>query len=270
MRRVRRRLRSILHRLFNPALDEGALTRSLLATHCVGSGAEVGPGRRRLGDRDRTITFDRYRAFIGNGKTDVDVIADGSDLPLRDGLLDYLISAHCLEHVPDTLGYLEEWLRVLKGRGCLLLILPHMDRTFDRGRPLSTLEHHLAERGVSNDPERPLHWEEWERRLLRDRPAWLQRQGATHADGSINARYAAERAYIHYHCWTQNEMIRVLQHLDCEVLAAVETLPERTDSFLLLARKHNVDPPKQRESTGNPMARRADGDPSTAPTQLSN
>jgi SAM-dependent methyltransferase len=153
------------------------------------------------------------------------------------GTFDYVISSHCLEHVPDTLRNLEEWLRVLKDDGCLFLVLPHRDRTFDRDRPISTLEHHLAEYGVEDDPDNPLHWDEWEHRLSRDQPPWLERPGARLADGRINPRFAVERGFIHYHCWTQDEMIRVLQYLGCAIDAALDRMPDRVDSFLIVARK---------------------------------
>jgi SAM-dependent methyltransferase len=223
--------------VISPGLHEGALTEHFLDAYCRGRGAEIGPGRRRLGARERTVSFDRFRRFARIPATDVDVLADAAVLPLQNEVLDYVISSHCLEHVPDPLICLEEWLRVLKPTANLLLILPHLDRTFDRGRPVSTLEHHLAERGLVNDLDSPLHFDEWERRVLRDRPGWLSNPGAKRPDGSLNPRYAAERGRIHYHCWTQDEVIRILQHLRCKIVAAIELLPERPDSFLVVARK---------------------------------
>lgn len=79
----------------------------------------------------------------------VDVMADGAALPFLDESLDFVISSHVLEHLPDTIGALKEWYRVVKPGGYLFMILPHKMRTFDRHRertPLATLvmRHHGA------------------------------------------------------------------------------------------------------------------------------
>lgn len=69
----------------------------------------------------------------------VDVIADGTKLPFKDGEWDFVISSHCLEHNFDTLGALKEWLRVVKPGGFVFTIFPHPERTFDKGRPRTKL-----------------------------------------------------------------------------------------------------------------------------------
>lgn len=49
---------------------------------------------------------------------------DAMNLPVENGSQDYVFSSHCLEHIPDWLGALKEWTRVL-GEGCtLFLYLP--------------------------------------------------------------------------------------------------------------------------------------------------
>jgi SAM-dependent methyltransferase len=74
----------------------------------------------------------------------VDVVADGADLPFENNQWDFVISSHCLEHNWDTIAALKEWIRVVKVGGYVFTIFPHPERTFDKGRPRTTLEELIA------------------------------------------------------------------------------------------------------------------------------
>jgi len=69
------------------------------------------------------------------------------DTATLDGLpgdaYDFLIACHLLEHAHDPIAALLAWHRVLKPGGRALCIVPDARFTFDRGRPLTSLEHLL-------------------------------------------------------------------------------------------------------------------------------
>ncbi len=48
----------------------------------------------------------------------------GEQLPFKSGSLDYIISAHTLEHIRDTEITLREWLRVLRIGALMAIVLP--------------------------------------------------------------------------------------------------------------------------------------------------
>lgn len=50
---------------------------------------------------------------------------DGVHLPFDSNSQDYVYSSHCLEHVTDYSGTIEEWHRVLKPGGYMIIIVPH-------------------------------------------------------------------------------------------------------------------------------------------------
>ncbi|MBS1504915.1 MAG: class I SAM-dependent methyltransferase, partial [Bacteroidetes bacterium] len=73
-------------------------------------------------------------------------IQDGTDLsPVDSEQYDFVLSSHSLEHIANPLKALNEWLRVLKRGGILVLVLPDKRYTFDHRRPVTKFEHLLQD-----------------------------------------------------------------------------------------------------------------------------
>ena len=51
---------------------------------------------------------------------------DGTRLPFSSNSVDTVYSSHCLEHIPDYVGSIIDWFRVLKIGGFLIIAVPHM------------------------------------------------------------------------------------------------------------------------------------------------
>ncbi len=85
-------------------------------------------GRTFFFDKNR-LPGSQYIAEAGN------LIAQRSDS------YDFVLSSHMLEHTANPLLALSEWMRVLRPRGALLLVVPHKDGTFDHRRPTTSLAH---------------------------------------------------------------------------------------------------------------------------------
>ena len=47
-------------------------------------------------------------------KRPVDVVAPGDDLPFEDDSIDFVLASHVIEHFPDPIRALEEWVRVAR------------------------------------------------------------------------------------------------------------------------------------------------------------
>jgi len=88
-------------------------------------------------------------------------IAEATDLSIiSDKTYDFVLSCHSLEHVANPLLALKEWNRVLKDQGRLLLILPHKEDTFDHLRPVTTLEHIIADFSNNTGEDDTTHLQE--------------------------------------------------------------------------------------------------------------
>lgn len=113
--------------------------------NCVFSKSTLWEGERGAGMS--------FRYSFGN-RVGMNFIAEGSELScIEDSSYDFILSSHSLEHIANPLKALNNWKRVLRRNGFLLLVLPDKDRTFDYRRPVTTLAHLLEdfERGTPED-----------------------------------------------------------------------------------------------------------------------
>ena len=60
---------------------------------------------------------------------------------IANGHYDFVLASHVLEHVANPLRALQEWNRVLKDKGVLLVIVPDKRRNFDHRRPFTKFDH---------------------------------------------------------------------------------------------------------------------------------
>ena len=100
------------------------------------------------GDIKEGQTF-RYENKIGR-----QYIADATDLSqIKDKTYDFVLSCHSLEHIANPIKALNEWIRIIRDDGYVLMIMPHKDRTFDNKRPVTTLDHMVSdfEQGTTED-----------------------------------------------------------------------------------------------------------------------
>jgi len=193
------------------AEEEIATVRAELSRRFIsGSGIEIGAGARPFpvppnarvsyGDmRDRAALQSYFKTDAVQSGREIDAQTLAA---IADASLDFIISAHVVEHVRDPIGAIVNAIRVLKRGGIHLLVVPDMRRTFDRDRPETTVAHALADfrdggvatcRQAYEEHLRYVHpiltgqrYSEWE----------IQRQ-ATEA-ARLWPRYGA-----HFHAWTR-------------------------------------------------------------------
>jgi len=74
------------------------------------------------------------------------LIAEACDIfEIVDGSYDFVAASHVLEHLANPLRALQEWKRLLKPSGTILVVAPHKAGTFDHRRPFTTFEHIKAD-----------------------------------------------------------------------------------------------------------------------------
>ncbi|MCM1216986.1 MAG: class I SAM-dependent methyltransferase [Lachnospiraceae bacterium] len=74
------------------------------------------------------------------------IIADATDLSaIADNTYDFVLSSNNLEHIANPMKAMEEFYRVLKKDGIILIVVPNKEVTFDHDREYTTFEHILKD-----------------------------------------------------------------------------------------------------------------------------
>lgn len=157
-------------------------------------------------------------------------IAEASSLPaLGNERYDFVISSNCLEHVANPIKALEEWLRIVRPGGHLLLVLPNQASNFDHRRPVTRFEHLLEDHrhGVGEDD-------------LTHLPEILALHDGSRDAGSPSPEAFRERSLknhenrcLHHHVFDPELMAALCRHLQLEL---VRSDSSASDHFML-ARK---------------------------------
>lgn len=106
----------------------------------IGGSTQNSFGLERIGGyADIDFTADQGAKWQANTfkPKQVNLVANGDDLPLKDNSVDYVINSHVVEHFFDPVKAIKEWLRVVKPGGYVFMIVPHKERTFDKLRTIT-------------------------------------------------------------------------------------------------------------------------------------
>ena len=128
---------------------ESALAHSL----CQGKGIEIGGSAHNpfgLDTQNVDVTaemtvYKQSEIDLCGSCLNVDIVASGDCLPIEDESVDFVVSSHVLEHMPDPIAALLEWDRVTRVGGTIFAIVPHKERTFDKARERTPLNHLIAD-----------------------------------------------------------------------------------------------------------------------------
>ena len=174
LRRAFFRIEPALAAVVNPLLRTRAtrIGRTVLAQKYLrGDGLELGAfasptmtpygARTRYVDRVPASHWKDVPEYRHVQPVDPDIIDDGATLAgVPDASQDYIVSFHMLEHVPNTLVAVENWIRVLKPGGILLVAVP--DRRFGRDAPreLTTFQHLVDDLRAGESRDDSAHYRE--------------------------------------------------------------------------------------------------------------
>jgi len=128
------------------SVSETSKCRERLAGFCSGNGLDLGFG----GDPivPHAICLDLPGPYAAYSEHPQHLKGDATDLRwFRDANLDFVYSSHLLEDFEDTGDVLDEWLRVLRIGGLLVLFLPDEQayRAYCQREGLSPNRHHMHE-----------------------------------------------------------------------------------------------------------------------------
>lgn len=103
------------------------------------------------------------KTFVYNNckKSGHQYICDAVDLRIIPSeKYDFVISCNNLEHIANPLKALNEWLRIIKQNGLVLLVLPNKKINFDHRRNITSFEHLLNDYIAQVDEDDMTHLDE--------------------------------------------------------------------------------------------------------------
>jgi predicted SAM-dependent methyltransferase len=183
---------------------------------CKGSGLEIGSLHSRL-DVDaevRIVDFIDTETLKDNYKDDlnvnvediwpVDIVTNAWDLSkVKSNSVDFVMSSHVLEHLPNPAVAIEEWMRVVKPGGVVFFVVPDMRHTFDKKRKLTSVETLLEKYKLKTDKVPYEAYDEFVKLTFED---------TNYSKESIQKMYE-DQANIHVHTFTEESLITLCNAL---------------------------------------------------------
>jgi SAM-dependent methyltransferase len=209
--------------------------RTLADVFIRGNGIEVGAGSRPFPIPAHASCFygdvRNHTELAKYFSTELVTVSGRIDAQTLDGIqpesLDFIISAHVIEHLYDPMRAIKEAIRRLRMGGVLLIAVPEMTRTWDRRRPVTTLRHVLDDERDGGESTRLQAYIEHATYVHPEMtgedlpPADIERMAnATMAKGMD----------LHVHAWTEEEFFQVIQHVAvverCQIAARLSAVNE--------------------------------------------
>lgn len=153
---------------------------------------------------------------------------------LTSGAYNFVLSSHVLEHTANPILALSEWMRLLKDQGALVLLLPNKDKTFDHRRPVTTMEHLIADFKTGMAEDDFTHMPEI--LALHD----LERDPEAGDLASFKARSMRnfENRCFHHHVFDTTLAVCLVEYMGMQIQAVEEIQPFH---ILIVAKKRGED-----------------------------
>ncbi|NEP11647.1 MAG: class I SAM-dependent methyltransferase [Symploca sp. SIO2C1] len=226
-----------------PISPEQALRRQIAWHYLSGNGIEIGalhsplevPPHAKVHYIDRLSIAElrkQYPELAEYELVEVDIIDDGETLPsIADASVDFVIANHMIEHCQDPISTIEHHLRVLKPGGILYMAVPDKRYTFDRDRPITSLEHLIRDYTEGSESSKYSHFDEWTR-VVNKVP---EDKAAAYIQRLMEMDYS-----IHFHVWTQVEFAELLLYCKNQLSFKfdIELLQKNGIEFILILSKN--------------------------------
>jgi len=162
---------------------------------------------------------------------------------------DFVIANHVLEHSPNPIGTLEIWSRVIRFQGVLFISVPIAEKCFDKGRPITTIQHLLSDYTLCKEGQieefgskNRVHYLEWitvsEPNLLKERGEKFEASSNSEIPARID-HFMATSGEIHFHTFTLDSFSDFLSFYSLEINRAirVEKVFDNTSEVVAILRK---------------------------------
>ena len=134
---------------------------------------------------------------------------------------DFVLSSHVLEHIANPIKALQEWMRVLRAGGALLLVVPHKDGTFDHRRPTTALAHLIDDLNNNTDEDDTTHLPE----ILALHDLSLDLAAGTLEEFKARSLENVKNRCLHHHVFDTRLVVEVVNYVGLQIRFVRPVLP---------------------------------------------
>jgi SAM-dependent methyltransferase len=164
----------------------------------------------------------RTYQFRRDWESGIQFILEATDLSeIPSGKYEFVVSSHSLEHTANPLLALNEWMRVMKPGGVLLLVLPHKEGTFDHRRPTTTLEHMINDYDNRTTEEDLTHLPE----IIKCHDLRMDRAAGDSEQFRRRSEQNSVNRCLHHHVFDVSTALALVDHAGFQILHAETALP---------------------------------------------
>lgn len=143
-------------------------------------------------------------------------IQDSVDLSqIESESYEFLLSSHVLEHIANPIKALEEWKRILKVDGHLILLVPHKDGTFDHNRPTTALKHLINDYENEIKEDDLTHLEE----ILQLHDLLRDPEAGSHENFKTRSYDNYQNRSLHHHVFTTLLLAELIDYMQLKIVA---------------------------------------------------
>ena len=147
-------------------------------------------------------------------------VADATDLSqIPSGPYDFLLSSNCLEHVANPLKAMDEWTRVVKHNGAVLLVLPNKATNFDHRRPVTEFQHLLEDYHGNVGEDDLTHLEE----ILQLHDLSMDPPAGDRDSFRMRSQANFHNRTLHHHVFDVDLIGKIFEHAGLELITQQET-----------------------------------------------
>ena len=142
-------------------------------------------------------------------------IRDGTDLSeISNCRYDFVLSCNSLEHIANPIRALEEWARVIKPSGHLLLVLPNKRNNFDHRRTTTAFSHLLDDYRNQVTEADLTHLDE----ILKLHDLSRDPRAGSLSDFKIRSEVNFDNRCLHHHVYSLDLLRELLDYINFDVL----------------------------------------------------
>ena len=134
---------------------------------------------------------------------------------------DFVLSSHVIEHIANPIKALNEWKRILKIDGILVIVIPHKEGTFDHKRNITPLSHMVEDYNKNASESDLTHLKE----ILKLHDLTMDPLAGSAEQFNIRSNKNFENRCLHHHVFNTYSAVQLIDYMRLKILFVEAIMP---------------------------------------------